>query len=191
MLIHRILPEVVEVAWVQQKNIGFGTGIKKNTEHFCWLMPATKHVTLGFNYGAELPDPAHLLEGTGKLFRHVKINSSEQLNDPALIDFLLEHQIGIEANLTSNVQTSSVVDYASHPLKLFLEKGLCASINTDDPGISGIDLPQEYNSAAPAAGLDATMIRRTQQHGLEMAFISDSDRQTLRDKKLNINKKDS
>jgi hypothetical protein len=28
-LIHRILPQVVEVAWVQQKTIGFGTGIKK------------------------------------------------------------------------------------------------------------------------------------------------------------------
>ena len=87
-LIHRILPDVVEVAWVQQKNIGFGTGIKKNTEHFCWLMPATKHVTLGFNYGAELPDPSQLLEGTGKLFRHVKIRSSEQLKDTALIDLL-------------------------------------------------------------------------------------------------------
>ncbi|MEO5585969.1 MAG: DUF1801 domain-containing protein [Flavobacteriales bacterium] len=87
-LIHRILPEVVEVAWVKQKNIGFGTGIKKSTEHFCWLMPATKHVTLGFNYGAELPDPSHLLEGTGKLFRHVKISSAEQFKDPALIALL-------------------------------------------------------------------------------------------------------
>lgn len=87
-LIHDILPEVVEVVWVQQKNIGFGTGIKKKTEHFCWLMPATKHMTLGFNYGAELPDPAQLLEGTGKLFRHVKISSVEQLKDPALIELL-------------------------------------------------------------------------------------------------------
>ena len=87
-LIHHILPEVMEVAWVQQKNIGFGTGLKKKTEHFCWLMPASKHVTLGFNYGAELPDPAQLLEGTGKLFRHVKISSAEQLKDPALIALL-------------------------------------------------------------------------------------------------------
>lgn len=31
-------------------------------------MPATNHVNLGFNYGAELPDPNNLLEGTGKLF---------------------------------------------------------------------------------------------------------------------------
>lgn len=84
-LIHKILPQVVEVVWVQQKNTGFGTGVKKKTEHFCWLMPASKHVNLGFNYGAELPDPAHLLEGTGKLFRHVKIKSAAQLTDLNLI----------------------------------------------------------------------------------------------------------
>lgn len=87
-LIYRILPEVVEVVWVPKKNTGFGTGVKKKTEHFCWIMPATKHVNLGFNYGAELPDPANLLEGTGKLFRHIKIKSTEQLNNKDLINII-------------------------------------------------------------------------------------------------------
>ena len=87
-LIYEVLPEVVEVVWVPQKNTGFGTGIKKKTEHFCWLMPATNHVNLGFNYGAELPDPNNLLEGTGKLFRHIKIKSIEQLSNKNLIAIL-------------------------------------------------------------------------------------------------------
>lgn len=87
-LVFDVLPETVEVVWVQQKNTGFGTGEKKNTEHFCWLMPATRHVNLGFNYGAELPDPHKLLEGTGKMFRHVKIKSLEQLKDENLIELL-------------------------------------------------------------------------------------------------------
>lgn len=87
-LIYKIYPDVVEVVWVQQKNTGFGTGAKKKTEHFCWVMPATKHVNLGFNYGAELPDPKEMLEGTGKLFRHIKIKSTEQLKDKNLIDLL-------------------------------------------------------------------------------------------------------
>lgn len=58
------------------------------TEHFCWLMPATNHVTPGFNYGAELPDPKKLLEGTGKLFRHFKVRSDEDLLNPDLYQLI-------------------------------------------------------------------------------------------------------
>ena len=87
-LIYKVFPEVVELVWIRQKNIGFGTGIIKKTEHFCWIMPATNHVTWGFNYGAELPDPKNLLEGTGKLFRHYKVKSVQDLSNPDLIKLL-------------------------------------------------------------------------------------------------------
>ena len=87
-LIYKVLPQVVEVVWITQKNTGFGTGPKKKTEHFCWIMPATNHVNLGFNYGAELPDPKNLLEGTGKLFRHCKLKSVADLSNPELIKLL-------------------------------------------------------------------------------------------------------
>lgn len=46
-LSYAVLPEVVEVVWIKQKNIGFGTGFKKKTEHFCWIMPTTNYVNLG------------------------------------------------------------------------------------------------------------------------------------------------
>ncbi len=87
-LIYKVLPEVIEVVWIRQKNTGFGTGPKKKTEHFCWVMPATNQVNLGFNYGAELPDPRNLLEGTGKLFRHYKVKSVNELSNPDLIKLL-------------------------------------------------------------------------------------------------------
>ena len=87
-LIYKVLPEVVEVVWIRQKNTGFGTGPKKKTEHFCWVMPATNHVNLGFNYGAELPDPKSILEGTGELFRHYKVKSAKDLSNPDLIKIL-------------------------------------------------------------------------------------------------------
>jgi hypothetical protein len=54
------------------------------TEHFCWIQPNKAHVNLGFNYGAELPDPDGLLEGTGKLFRHIKIRSIKDLERPGV-----------------------------------------------------------------------------------------------------------
>ena len=99
------------------------------------------------------------------------------------MDRLRQDRIGIEANLTSNVQTSSVDDYASHPLKRFLEEGLLATINTDDPGISGIDLPYEYEVAAPRAGITWEDTRVLQMNAVETAFLSEGEKQELLDRK--------
>jgi adenosine deaminase len=99
--------------------------------------------------------------------------------DPVLLDYMAEQGTGIEANLTSNVQTSTVPDYASHPLRLYLEHGLLATINTDDPGVSGIDLAYEYEVAAPAAGLSPEQIWQAQRNALTIAFLSQEEKQAL------------
>ena len=102
------------------------------------------------------------------------------VEDAAVMDLLRERRIGIEANLTSNVQTSTVPDYPSHPLKKFLEHGLLATINTDDPGISGIDLAYELDVAAPAAGLDESQIVRALENAWEIAFLAPEEKARLR-----------
>ena len=102
------------------------------------------------------------------------------VEDAAVMDLLRERRIGIEANLTSNVQTSTVPDYASHPLKRFLECGLLATINTDDPGISGIDLAYELDVAAPAAGLNESQVIRALENAWEIAFLGPEEKARLR-----------
>ena len=104
------------------------------------------------------------------------------LQDPKLMDYLAEKRVGIEANLTSNVQTMTVPDLPSHPMKAFLEHGLLATLNTDDPGISAIDLPYEYEVAAPAAGLSVEQIHQAQRNALEVAFLSEQEKEILRSK---------
>lgn len=104
------------------------------------------------------------------------------VEDRKLMDYLAEHKIGIESCLTSNIQTSTVVSLATHPLATFLRHGIVASINTDDPAVQGIEIANEYLVAAPAAGLTPHEIRQAQANGLEMAFISEQEKQALRDK---------
>lgn len=99
--------------------------------------------------------------------------------DPALMDFMAEKKIGVETCLTSNVQTSTVPDYASHPARRFFEHGLLVTLNTDDPGISGIDLRFEYEVAAPAAGLTEEQIHQAQKNSLEIAFLSATEKAAL------------
>jgi adenosine deaminase len=101
------------------------------------------------------------------------------VKDPALMSYLAEHQIAVESSLTSNVQTSTVPDYASHPIRKFVERGILATLNTDDPGISAIDLRHEYEVAAPAAGLTTAQIHRLQRSALAAAFLSPVERLEL------------
>ncbi len=101
------------------------------------------------------------------------------VEDPALLDYLAEYHVGLETNLTSNVQTSVVMSYADHPLRELLASGVLASINSDDPAISGIDLPHEYHVAAPAAGLTPEQIRQVQANALETAFLSEDEKRAL------------
>ena len=87
-LITKIMPEVVEVVWPTQGIAGYGVGPKKMSEQFCYIAVLQDRINLGFYYGAELPDPSNLLEGTGKLLRHIKISTPEQLDNPMVINLV-------------------------------------------------------------------------------------------------------
>jgi len=51
---------------------------------FGYVNVFTSHVNVGFFHGAALPDPAHLLQGTGKFMRHVKLRPGMAINAAAL-----------------------------------------------------------------------------------------------------------
>jgi hypothetical protein len=51
---------------------------------FGYVNVFNSHVNVGFFRGAALPDPAHLLQGTGKFMRHVKLRSGTATNAAAL-----------------------------------------------------------------------------------------------------------
>jgi hypothetical protein len=51
---------------------------------FAYVNVFTAHANVGFFYGAFLPDPAHLLQGSGKFMRHVKLKPGTPTNSSAL-----------------------------------------------------------------------------------------------------------
>jgi len=105
------------------------------------------------------------------------------IEDPRLMDYLAEHQIGMESCITSNIQTSTVTNIKQHPLKAFLDHGIKATINTDDPAVEGIELLHEYNVAAPATGLSAEQIKQAQINGVDIAFLTEQEKCALRESK--------
>ena len=55
---------------------------------FAYVNAFTAHVNVGFFRGAELADPARLLEGTGKYMRHVKLRPDDDTDATALIELI-------------------------------------------------------------------------------------------------------
>jgi hypothetical protein len=51
---------------------------------FGYVNVFTAHVNVGFFHGAALPDPAGLLQGSGKHMRHVKLAPGTATNEAAL-----------------------------------------------------------------------------------------------------------
>ena len=51
---------------------------------FAYVNVFTSHLNVGFFQGAALPDPARLLQGTGKFMRHVKLRPGTATNAAAL-----------------------------------------------------------------------------------------------------------
>lgn len=88
-LIVELDPGVVEVVWPRQGTVGYGVGPRKMSEHYAYLALHSRHVNLGFNRGASLPDPAGLLGGPGASLRHTKLRSLADVEVPALAGLLV------------------------------------------------------------------------------------------------------
>lgn len=66
---------------------------------FAYVGVYTKHVNVGFFNGAALPDPAGLLEGTGKRGRHVKLRPGQDVDAAALAALIDDAYADIKARL--------------------------------------------------------------------------------------------
>jgi adenosine deaminase len=146
------------------------------TEHF----RAARDQGLGITiHAGEAVGPVSIWQAINELGATRIGHGVNAVHDPSLIAYLAKNQIGIESCPTSNLHTSTVGSYKVHPLKYFLDAGVCVGLNTDDPGVSDISIKHEYQVAANEIGLSTTQLEQLQRNGLAMAFLSDSERRLL------------
>ena len=80
-------PEAEEVLYsVYAEVIVFKLPARKRAA--CYIAAYSRHVNLGFYFGAELPDPHGVLEGTGKKMRHIRFDSPEDLRHSYLRGYI-------------------------------------------------------------------------------------------------------
>lgn len=92
------------------------------------------------------------------------------IQDPALVDYLAEHQVPVEICLSSNLRTGCCASLQVHPLAEYLQHGLMVTLNTDDPEMFETTLNGEYALAAQTFGLGESELRKLAENSRAASF---------------------
>lgn len=99
--------------------------------------------------------------------------------DPALEAWVRDRQVGLEINITSNVQTRVVDQAADHPVRRYFDAGLKVTLCTDSWLMCGVSLTDEYWLAHSALGFTREEIDRMILNGFSSAFLPWPEKQAL------------
>jgi adenosine deaminase len=129
--------------------IGLG-GDERNFPARDFLKPFQRAAAAGLRRTAHAGEAA----GSQSVQDAVEILGAERIGhglsaaaDDALLGRIIERGIAIDCCLTSNEITGAVAG-RSHPLKDFMARGVCVTLNSDDPAFFKASLLDEYQRAA-------------------------------------------
>ncbi|MBR0478036.1 MAG: adenosine deaminase [Solobacterium sp.] len=74
------------------------------------------------------------------------------IEDDAVVDELVRNNVLCEVSVTSNYYSRCVPSIDEHPIRKLWDRGVMININTDDPGLMGINLKHEYDLIAERFG---------------------------------------
>jgi len=92
------------------------------------------------------------------------------VEDPALLQALVERDIPLEICVTSNLVTGVVKRVEEHPMRRLYDAGVAIVLNSDDPAMFRCTLVDEYRLAARALGFTETELREIAENGFRYAF---------------------
>jgi adenosine deaminase len=105
------------------------------------------------------------------------------LDDPELVSRMVGERIPLTVCPTSNVVIANVVErLEDHPYPRMRAAGLLATVNTDDPALSDLDLGKEYAAVAAAFGYGWDDMVRIALDGVEACWLDEPDKVTSRER---------
>jgi len=102
------------------------------------------------------------------------------IEDPALVDYLREHQIPLEVSPTSNLCLGVYSSLEEHPIRRLWDHGLYVTVNSDDPPMFNTDLIREYEALVEHVGFDAADLERLSLNALDASFLPNREKAELR-----------
>jgi adenosine deaminase len=104
-------------------------------------------------HAGELEGPASVRGALDALGADRLLHGIRAVEDPALVQRLVDEQVCLDVCPTSNLLLGVVDDLGRHPLPALLEAGVRCSLGADDPLLFGPGLLEEYELCRTSLGL--------------------------------------
>ena len=101
------------------------------------------------------------------------------VEDPAVVDLLIEKQAMLEICLTSNLQTGTVSRIEDHPFLKLYQKGVAVTLNSDDPQIQQSDLNTDYIIARDSFHFGMEDFLKVNRTSIKSIFQDDAFKKSL------------
>jgi len=101
------------------------------------------------------------------------------IDEPALVQRLARERIPLTMCPMSNLELQVTPDLSQHPLKRFLDAGVVATVNSDDPAYFDGYLADNYIAIQRALDLTAADIVTLAKNSIEASLLPDEQRQEL------------
>jgi adenosine deaminase len=106
-------------------------------------------------------------------------HGTRAFEDPALVEYLIDHRIPLEMCPVSNLRTGVVRSLKDHPIRRFFDAGMLVSVNTDDPRMFQTSLAGEYRLLEKECDFTRSDIRRLILSAIESAWLPAERKKSL------------
>lgn len=156
-----------------------GYPIKDHLKAIYWAKRNHLFITL---HAGESAGPESILEALYEGGAHRVGHGTSLVKDPELLNFVIDHRIGVEACPLSNWHTGAVKSLDDHPIKYLLENNVRVSINTDNRLCSDTTVTEEIMAVIERLNMDMSQVKKLLTNGFKSAFLPYAERTRFLDK---------
>ncbi len=106
-------------------------------------------------------------------------HGNRSLEDPELVDELVRRQVPLTVCPLSNLKLKVVSDMTQHPLKTMLEKGMMATVNSDDPAYFGGYVNENYLAVSRALNFSKKELGQLAKNSFNASFLPEKEKAAM------------
>ena len=150
---------------------GPGTGNSPGLADYAGAFRAAKEAGLGRTVHAGEGRPPSEIRAAIELLHAQRIgHGTTLLDDPGVVELVIERGVTIEACVTSNLHTGAIPSIDAHPLPRWLDLGVRACVCPDNTLLSGVTAREEHRRALSIPGMTVEKLLLAVTNGHRAAF---------------------